>query len=257
VINPKAKKHFGQNFLVDEFIIGQIVDSIAPQQSDHLVEIGPGTGAITLPLLPFVAQIDAIELDRDIIPILEKSAGGIGKLVIHQSDALSFDLKNLTSRVKSLRVVGNLPYNISTPLLFHLFDQQAFIIDMHFMLQKEVAQRLASAPGSKQYGRLSIMAQYFCDIEVLIDVPPYAFSPPPKVESMFIRLTPKLPSLVANDITLLDKVVKEAFGKRRKTVSNALKGVISPEQMTSLGIDPRLRPEQLSLENYVKMSNIL
>lgn len=256
-MNHIAKKKFGQNFLIDTFIIGQIIDCINPKAQDHLVEIGPGTGAITLPLLPLVAKIDAIELDRDIIPILEKKAEKIGKLNIHQSDVLEFSFATLTKESKSLRVVGNLPYNISTPLLFHLFDQQELIIDMHFMLQKEVAQRLAATPGSKQYGRLGIMAQYFCDVESLIDVPPQAFQPPPKVDSMFIRLIPKKPEKEAHDIKLLDQVVKQAFGKRRKTLANALKGLISAEQIISLGIDPTLRPEQLSLENYVTLSNIL
>ncbi len=253
----KAKKRFGQNFLVDSFIIDKLLCAIAPSPQDHLVEIGPGMGAITIPLLPLVKQIDAVELDKDLIPILFKKANDLGNLTIHQEDILKFDLHNITQAPNSLRVVGNLPYNISTPLLFHLLDQKELIIDMHFMLQQEVAQRLAASPNSKQYGRLTIMAQYHCDVEILVSVPPHCFQPAPKVHSSFVRLTPKTPALKANSIEALDHVVKKAFAMRRKTISNALKGLISIEQLNDLGINLMLRPEQISLENYVRMSNIL
>lgn len=254
---PKAKKRFGQNFLVDSFSIDNILHAIAPKAQDHLVEIGPGMGAITIPLLSQVQQMDAVELDKDLIPILQEKAKGLGSLTIHQQDILKFDLHDIDPTPSSLRVIGNLPYNISTPLLFHLFDQQELIIDMHFMLQQEVAQRLAASPHSKQYGRLSIMAQYYCDIEILVTVPPNAFKPAPKVYSSFVRLTPKTPTLKADSIEALENVVKRAFAMRRKTISNALKGLISVTQLTDLGINPILRPEQISLENYVRMSNIL
>lgn len=251
-----AKKRFGQNFLVDEFIIAKIVAAIDPQPHDHLLEIGPGMGAITLPLLPLVAEIDAVELDKDLIPILKQKAQ-TEKLRIHQQDILTFQLNSITLKHSSLRVIGNLPYNISTPLLFHLFNQQELIQDMHFMLQQEVAQRLAATPGSKQYGRLTVMAQYYCDVNILIPVPPHCFRPAPKVYSSFIQLTPKKPNIAAKDVKLLDKVVKEAFSKRRKTLSNALKDVLTIEKLIALGIDPTLRPEQISLENYVKISNMI
>lgn len=254
---PKAKKRFGQNFLVDDFIIDNILSAIAPNAQDHLVEIGPGMGAITIPLLSLVKQIDAVELDKELIPILQQKAKDLGSLTIHQQDILKFDLHNIDRAPNSLRVVGNLPYNISTPLIFHLLDQKELIIDMHFMLQQEVAQRLAASPNSKQYGRLTIMAQYHCDIEILVTVPPNAFKPAPKVYSSFVRLTPKTPLIKANSIENLDTLVKHAFAMRRKTISNALKGLITIEQLNDLGINPVLRPEQISLENYVTMSNIL
>lgn len=250
-----AKKRFGQNFLVDENIIEKIVQAISPRAQDHLVEIGPGRGALTFPLLPKVAKLDAVELDKDLIPLLQKSKAG--NLVVHEHDILTFDLHTLETQSKSLRVVGNLPYNISTPLLFHLFEQKALILDMHFMLQREVAQRLAAKPGSKQYGRLTVMAQYHCDVEILFSVPPHSFQPAPQVHSSFIRMIPKEPSLVAKNSHSLDIVTKTAFSKRRKTIHNALKGVITTEQLASLGINPQDRPEQLSLESYVKISNTI
>lgn len=253
----QAKKSFGQNFLSDEFIIEQIVRLIDPKPEDHLVEIGPGFGAITLPLLPLVAKIDAIELDRDVIPLLKKKSEGKGDLVIHQQDALTFDLNTLSSVDRSLRVVGNLPYNISTPLLFHLFSQKNLILDMHFMLQKEVAERLIARPGTKQYGRLSIMTQYHCEIEALLSVPPIAFRPPPKVDSTFIRLIPIEPTLLANDLCKLELIVKQAFTQRRKTLHNCLKTLVTKEQLMALGIDPNIRPEELSVDNFVKLSNII
>lgn len=254
----KAKKRFGQNFLCDENIISQIIHFIAPKKGDHLVEIGPGLGAITIPLLSLVEHMDAIELDTTIIPLLQKKSSGIGSLTIYQQDALSFDFRQLTLGEKSLRIVGNLPYNISTPLLFRLFSQKNLIKDMYFMLQKEVAGRLAARPGSKQFGRLTIMAQYHCHIEKLIDVPPTSFKPMPKVDSTFIRLIPKPePTLLAKDLNQLDEVVRQAFTKRRKQLQNALKNKVTKDQLLSLGIDPQLRPEELTIENFVKISNML
>ena len=251
------KKRFGQNFLTDGMIISQIISLIHPQATDHLVEIGPGLGAITLPLLSQVAKIDAIELDKDIVPLLQQKTIGIGHLEIRQQDALTLSLAQLSDKASSLRIVGNLPYNISTPLLFHLLNQKFFIIDMHFMLQREVAERLAASPGSKKYGRLSVMVQYHCEIEALLDVPPSAFKPSPKVDSMFIRLIPTQPSLAAKSISGLDAVVKQAFSQRRKTLINTLKAIITKEQLISLDIDPTQRPEELSVENFVRISNIL
>jgi 16S rRNA (adenine1518-N6/adenine1519-N6)-dimethyltransferase len=251
------KKKFGQHFLVDEDTIQRVIGFIHPQNVDHLIEIGPGLGAITLPLLSYGAFIDAIELDPDIIPLLDKKVSGKGNITIHQQNALSLRLDQLVTEKKALRIVGNLPYNIATPLLFHLFDQQKYILDMHFMLQKEVALRLAASPGSKKYGRLSVMAQYHCNVELLLTVPPDAFTPPPKVHSMFIRLIPIEPIEKANNITLLGEVVKEAFSKRRKTLSNALKNMVSKKQLISLGINPSQRPEELTVRNFIQISNIL
>ncbi|MBA2655215.1 MAG: 16S rRNA (adenine(1518)-N(6)/adenine(1519)-N(6))-dimethyltransferase RsmA [Gammaproteobacteria bacterium] len=250
------KKRFGQNFLSNEIIIHQIINVIHPGPQDHLIEIGPGLGAITLPLLPCVAKLDAIELDRDIIPLLSSKTMTLGNIEIHQQDALKLELQQFTSKAASLRIVGNLPYNISTPLLFHLFEQKQWIMDMHFMLQKEVGLRLSAHPGSKQYGRLSVMAQYHCQIEALLEVPPHAFTPAPKVDSLFIRLQPIQPSLLAHNIVKLDEVVKTAFSQRRKTLHNALKKIISREQLISLDIDPNKRAEELTVDNFVKISNI-
>lgn len=257
MVTHQPKKKFSQNFLTDEQIIAQIIYAINPGSQDHLVEIGPGLGAMTVPLLPFVSKIDAIELDRDIIPTLDKNTQHIGNIVIHQQDALTLALNQLTTTEKSLRIVGNLPYHISTPLIFHLLNQQSYIIDMHFMLQKEVAERIVSLPGSKIYGRLSVMTQYHCDAELLIEVPPTAFYPQPKVDSSVIRLIPKTPALLAKNPLNLEKVVKEAFTTRRKTLANALKKLVSREQLLTLGIDPMLRAEQLSVDNFVQISNIL
>lgn len=250
------KKRFGQNFLADALIIQQLINTIQPKQSDHLIEIGPGLGAITLPLLPLVNKIDAIELDRDLVPLLTNKTKGIGNLIIHQQDALSLALNQFTEESHSVRVVGNLPYNISTPLLFHLFEQKIFIKDMHFMLQKEVAERLSAEPGSKQYGRLTVMAQYHCEVEVMLTVPPHAFNPAPKVDSAFVRLTPISPPLPANDLKKLESIVKKAFAKRRKTLFNTLKESITKERLLSLNIDPNQRPEQTTIENFVQISNL-
>jgi 16S rRNA (adenine1518-N6/adenine1519-N6)-dimethyltransferase len=253
----KPKKSFGQNFLSDESIIEQLVSLISPRCQDHLVEIGPGLGAITLPLLPLVAKIDAIELDKQLVPILQQKALGKGELVIHQQDALFLDLSSLSKQAASLRIIGNLPYNITTPLLFHLFNQRQYIVDMHFMVQKEVAERLTANPGNKQYGRLTVMAQYYCHIESLLLVPPHAFRPRPKVDSAFIRLMPQTSTLLAKDMSLFDGVVKEAFSHRRKTIGNALKQLITKEQLIALDINPLKRPEELSIEKFVIISNLL
>ncbi len=251
-----AKKRFGQNFLVDDNIIEQIVNAIAPNRQDHLLEIGPGMGAITVPLLSHVGKIDAVELDKDLIPVLQQKTNS-SQLTIHQQDILTFDLHTITHEPHSLRIVGNLPYNISTPLLFHLFEYKELIIDMHFMLQQEVAQRLAAEPGSKQYGRLTIMAQYHCDVELLVTVPPQSFRPAPKVYSSFVRLTPKQPLILCKDINALDTIVRTAFSKRRKTLSNALKGIITTEQILALGINPLARPEQIAINDFVRLGNLI
>ncbi|MFT7403235.1 16S rRNA (adenine(1518)-N(6)/adenine(1519)-N(6))-dimethyltransferase RsmA [Zhongshania sp.] len=253
----QARKRFGQNFLNDQGIIRSIVRAISPLEHQRVLEIGPGQGAITESILATGCQLDVIELDRDLIPILEHKFGAQSNFSIHQGDALKFDFGALAAGEK-LRVVGNLPYNISTPLIFHLLTAHDCIADMHFMLQKEVVDRLAAQPGSKTYGRLGIMAQYYCEVESLFDVPPEAFTPQPKVQSAIVRLTPyEKPPLPANNVETLQMVLRSAFNQRRKTLRNTLKGVIDNEAIESLGIDPGLRPEQLGLVEYVAIANAI
>lgn len=255
----KARKRFGQNFLHDPHIISRITRSIAAQANDNMVEIGPGQGAITGELLPSLDHLNVIELDRDLIPILQINfASQLSKLTIHEADALKFNFNDLVEDERPLRVVGNLPYNISTPLLFHLFSHNQHIKDMHFMLQLEVVQRLAAKHGSKTYGRLSIMAQYYCEVEHLFDVPRGAFNPPPKVVSAIVRLTPhKTLPYVANDMALFNRLLRGAFSQRRKTLRNTVKQFATAEQMAMLDIDLSLRPEQVDLPSFVHLANQL
>lgn len=255
----KARKRFGQNFLQDQGIIRRIVRAIAPGDTQHLVEIGPGLGAITEELLDLCQRLDVVELDRDLIPILRtKFFSYAEKFTIHEGDALKFDFSTLQQQDEQLRVVGNLPYNISTPLIFHLLSYANQIEDMHFMLQKEVVDRLAAQPGDSAYGRLGIMAQYYCHVEPLFLVPPHAFDPAPKVDSAIVRLIPykELPH-PAQDIEKLATVVRTAFGQRRKTLRNNLKPLLSADEIEALGIDPGLRPERLSLQDFIQISDYL
>lgn len=255
----RARKRFGQNFLRDPGIISCIVRAIAVRDGDRLVEIGPGQGALTEPLLEASGgNLEVIELDRDLIPGLRVQFFNYPKLVIHEGDALKFDFPSLKGEGQALRVVGNLPYNISTPLIAHLLDARQAIADMHFMLQKEVVERLAAVPGGADWGRLSVMAQYHCRVESLFVVPPEAFVPRPKVDSAIVRLTPhaELPH-PARDERLLFEVVREAFGQRRKTLRNNLKERIDAASLTALEIDPARRPQTLSLEEFVRIANHL
>lgn len=248
----RGRKRFGQHFLHDKQIIDRLLRAINPQPEDLMVEIGPGQGALTLPLLKRLGHLEAIELDRDLAAYLLEICAAKGDLHLHNRDALAFDFRSLTHGNRLLRVVGNLPYNISTPLLFHLLAQIGVIKDLHFMLQREVVIRMAAKPGSKDYGRLSVMAQFYCGIEPLFIVKPGAFIPPPKVDSMVVRLTPHRPSL-APDIPhgALSRVVSQAFSQRRKTLANGLKGLIASANLKALGIDPQQRPETISLEQYL------
>jgi 16S rRNA (adenine1518-N6/adenine1519-N6)-dimethyltransferase len=252
----RARKRFGQNFLHDPGIINNIVRAISPKSTDHLVEIGPGQGAITSELITSGAPLDAIEVDRDLVARLQQQFADNSNFRLHQADALDFDFATLQSGHEKLRVVGNLPYNISTPLIFHLLNQQALIQDMHFMLQLEVVKRLAAGPGSKTYGRLGIMTQYFCHVESLFEVPPEAFSPRPKVTSAIVRLTPhsELP-FPARNLDTLATLLRTAFNLRRKTLRNSLKTLMPQEQMEALAVDLNARPETLSLEQFVDISN--
>ncbi|WP_346796100.1 16S rRNA (adenine(1518)-N(6)/adenine(1519)-N(6))-dimethyltransferase RsmA [Halomonas sp. Bachu 37] len=254
----RARKRFGQNFLRDPGIISRIVRSIGPRAADRLVEIGPGQGALTEPLLDAAGKLEVIELDRDLIPGLRVQFFNYPDFVIHEGDALKFDFQALKGDGPALRVVGNLPYNISTPLIVHLLQAGDAIADMHFMLQKEVVERLAAVPGGPDWGRLSVMAQYYCHVDQLFVVPPEAFVPRPKVDSAIVRLTPheQLPH-TAQDPLLLFDLVREAFGQRRKTLRNNLKGRIDAEALETLGIDPGRRPQTLSVEEFVRIANHL
>lgn len=255
----KARKRFGQNFLQDQGVIRQIIRSIAPHPSDHMVEIGPGLGALTEEILAEAGSLDAIELDRDLPPILRtKFFRYEDRFRIFEADAMKFDFKSLREDDRQLRIVGNLPYNISTQLIFHLLGHAGDIVDMHFMLQKEVVDRLAAKAGENNYGRLGIMAQYYCQVEPLFVVPPEAFNPVPKVESAIVRLTPyqDLP-FIAKDPQILKQTVKTAFAHRRKTLRNNLKELISTEQLELLKIDPSLRPERLSLQDFITIADFL
>jgi 16S rRNA (adenine1518-N6/adenine1519-N6)-dimethyltransferase len=238
--------------------VANIVAAINPQANDHLVEIGPGLGVLTESLLPCVTAMDAIELDRDIIPKLAEQCRQRGELHIHASDALKFDFAALAKDGRKLRIVGNLPYNISTPLMFRLLAIRELIIDMHFMLQKEVVDRLAASPGNKNYGRLSVMMQYHCRVEALLDVPPESFDPPPKVQSAVVRLVPYTePPVAVNEVNQLERLVTQAFSQRRKTLRNTLKPLLSAEQMEAVGVDPKRRAETLSLAEFAKLANVV
>lgn len=247
----QARKRFGQNFLSDNHYIQRIVESVAAQADDRLVEIGPGLGAITEHLVDKVAELHVVELDRDLIPRLEQKFAGRDNFTIHHSDALKFDFAQLAGN-EQIRVVGNLPYNISTPLIFHLLNQRQSIKDMYFMLQKEVVERICAQSGTSAYGRLSVMTQYYCQADMLFLVPPGAFQPPPKVESAIVRMQPykTLPNPV-KDEKLLNQIVTAAFGQRRKTLRNSLKNFIDEAGLEQLGIKPTERAEQLSLAQFV------
>jgi 16S rRNA (adenine1518-N6/adenine1519-N6)-dimethyltransferase len=247
------KKRFGQNFLNDPDVIRTCITAIHPQPDDAMVEIGPGLGALTQPLVQKLHHLHVVELDRDIVNWMQGHYP-TGKLTIHNSDALRFDFADLGE----IRVVGNLPYNISTPLLFHLLGDVKNIIDMHFMLQKEVVERMVAMPSTSAYGRLSVMLQYRLHMEHLFTVPPEAFDPAPKVESAFVRLIPYavLPD-TARDETLFAKVVTLAFGQRRKTLRNTLKGLLDDAGFVALNLDPQLRAENLSVAQFVTISNYL
>lgn len=253
----RARKRFGQNFLHDKNVIQRIVRAIYPRAGETLLEIGPGQGALTSELLATDCKLFALELDRDLVAMLTQKFGDNTRFHLQQGDALKLDLAPLAINAK-LRIVGNLPYNISTPLIFHLLRQSQHIADMHFMLQKEVVERLAAAPSNKEYGRLGIMTQYFCRIEPLLDVPPGAFSPQPKVQSAVVRLTPyaTLPH-PAKSVGTLQQIVRTAFSQRRKTLRNALQTLLNTEQITACGIDPGVRPETLSLADYVALADRL
>lgn len=259
-----ARKRFGQNFLSDDNIIQSIVAAIYPQPDQFLVEIGPGLGALTEPVAERVSHLTVVELDRDLAHRLRHHPFLHQKLTVIEADAMQFDFaelyrdEHLAEKNQKLRIFGNLPYNISTPLMFHLFNYCEQIQDMHFMLQKEVVKRLCAAPNSKAYGRLTIMAQYFCQVMPVLEVPPTAFKPAPKVDSAVVRLIPHstLPHPV-KDLYWLNRVCTQAFNQRRKTLRNALSTLFSAEDLTALGVDLNARAENLSIADYARLANWL
>ncbi|HEY0939279.1 MAG TPA: 16S rRNA (adenine(1518)-N(6)/adenine(1519)-N(6))-dimethyltransferase RsmA [Steroidobacter sp.] len=255
----RPRKRFGQHFLHDPGVIGRIVAAIAPQSQDRMVEIGPGLGALTLPLLERLDELHAVEIDRDAIAHLREVTLNDPRLHIHSADVLTFSFAHIYEQGggRPLRLVGNLPYNISTPLLFHLIEQRQYILDMHFMLQKEVIDRMAAAPGSEHYGRLTVMLAPWVRVEPLFDIGPGAFRPPPKVISTVARLTPHATPLDVGDARQFTAVVAAAFSQRRKTLRNALKPLLDAEDIAAAGIDPGLRAEVLSPPQFVALGRRL
>lgn len=259
-MNARPKKSFGQHFLHEKRYIERIVSAIAPKDGDTLVEIGPGEGALTLPLLRAAGHLTAIELDTDLIPALGERAAAVGELRIVHADVLKVDFAALARELGAprLRIAGNLPYYISSPILFHCVEHAAAIQDMHFMLQKEVVDRMAAEPGSKVYGRLSVMLQLACRVTPLFDVPPGAFRPPPKVESSVVRLVPLAPAERHDaDPQAVHAMVKAAFAQRRKTLSNALRQLLGAEAIREAGIEPGARAETLSPLDFVRLAKAL
>lgn len=241
----RARKRFGQNFLVDNRVIEQIISTISPSYTDNIIEIGPGMGALTYHLLENIKSLTAIEIDRDLIKLLQQKNNP--KLKIIQADALNFNFNNLGD---NMRIVGNLPYNISSPLLFHLLKYNNSIVDMLFMLQKEVAERIVASKNTKAYGRLGVMLQIFFDVEIMFTVPKESFEPQPKIESAIIYLQPKKKQNIKN-FDILQKIVRISFSKRRKTLANSLKLILTQEQTN---IDLSKRAEMLSVENFIKLA---
>lgn len=257
-LGHQAKKRFGQNFLHDESVISNIIDAINPEPGENLVEIGPGLGALTEPVIERAGKLSVVELDRDLAHRLRHHPFLAPHLTIHETDALKFDFAQLATAERPLRIFGNLPYNISTPLIFHLLSFKDKVQDMHFMLQKEVVQRMAAGENSKTYGRLSIMTQYQCQVIPVMEIGPEAFKPAPKVDSAIVRLIPhahiKNP---VKDIKALNTVCLTGFNQRRKTIRNSFKKLLSVEQLESLNIDPTLRPENLNIDQYISMANFI
>ncbi|GBL06110.1 16S rRNA (adenine(1518)-N(6)/adenine(1519)-N(6))-dimethyltransferase RsmA [Glaciecola sp. KUL10] len=253
-----ARKRFGQNFLHDQYVINQIVNAIHPLNGENLVEIGPGLGALTEPVAELVEHLNVVELDRDLAKRLRHHPFLNAKLNVLEHDALKFDFSQLSEEEGDLRIFGNLPYNISTPLMFHLFSFHSKIKDMHFMLQNEVVKRLCAVAGDKLYGRLSVMAQYYCKATPVVFVPPSAFNPPPKVDSAVVRLLPhKAPPVKLDSVDALQKIVTTAFNQRRKTIRNSLSSLLTETQISEAGIEPSLRAEALTLQDFANLANSL
>ena len=253
----RARKRFGQNFLVDPQVIQRIVNTINPAAGDLILEIGPGQAAISKPLAETGAELHMLEIDRDLAKRLETRFASIANIEVHTGDALKTDFAKIVDG-RRFRLVGNLPYNISTPLLFHVLQWKDLVIDMHFMLQQEVVRRMTASPGGKTWGRLSVMCQYFCEVTHLFNVPPESFSPAPRVQSSFVSLVPHAaPPVFIRDMTTFERLVSQAFSMRRKTLRNSLKSMLDASEIESAGIDPGLRPETLGLEQFASLSNLL
>ena len=251
-----ARKRFGQNFLTDHTVLYDIMGAVAPQADDAMVEIGPGLGAMTRMLLQSVRQLHVVELDRDLVKRLH-AGFDTARLVVHSADALQFDFTAIPVPAgQKLRVVGNLPYNISSPLLFHLTQIAPLVQDQHFMLQKEVVERMVAPPGSKTYGRLSVMLQWRYEMQLMFIVPPTAFDPPPRVESAIVRMVPIAQPLACNPLAL-EQVVLKAFSQRRKVIRNCLAGIFDEDDLRAVGIDPQLRAEAIALPLFVALANRL
>lgn len=253
-----ARKRFGQNFLQDDQVIHNIISAINPKEGENLLEIGPGLAALTEPMAERVEHLTVIEIDRDLASRLKTHPFLAQKLNVIQQDAMQINFDELANELKGkIRVFGNLPYNISTPLMFHLFDYVDAFVDMHFMLQKEVVNRLAAAPNSKTYGRLSVMAQYFCHIIPVLEVPPHAFKPAPKVDSAVVKLIPKTDRIPLMSLKVLSQVTALAFNQRRKSIRNSLQNKLSQAELAELNIDLNARAENLSLEDYCHIANFV
>ncbi|KAF1040258.1 MAG: Ribosomal RNA small subunit methyltransferase A [Herbaspirillum frisingense] len=250
------RKRFGQNFLTDDVVLHDIIRSIAPEADDAMVEIGPGLAAMTSLLLDTVRHLHVVELDRDLVERLNKRFDK-ARLTVHSADALKFDFASIpVPEGRKLRVVGNLPYNISSPLLFHLAAIAPQVRDQHFMLQKEVVERMVAEPGGKAYGRLSVMLQWRYHMELVFVVPPSAFDPPPKVDSAIVRMIP-LAQPMPCDEALLEQVVTKAFSQRRKVIRNCVAGLFTEDELRQAGVDPQARPETVPVEQFVALANLL
>ena len=254
----RSRKRFGQNFLTDQNFISRIVAAVSPRPDDHVIEIGPGHGALTQRLIDSGCQLQVIEIDRDLVAALH---GKFPSLAITEADVLKHDFSSMAAVARSagqrLRIVGNLPYNISTPLLFKLFAMLDDIEDMHFMLQLEVVNRMVAPESTRDYGRLSVMTRYYCEANRLFSVPATAFTPSPKVTSAVVRLTPRKGGRTAEDTPLMSRIVTEAFSRRRKTLRNALGAFLSRDELLALSLEPGARPENLTMDDYVRCANLV
>ena len=251
----RARKRFGQHFLHDRAVVRRIVDAVAPRPGDVVVEIGPGRGALTFPLLETGCELHVVEIDRDLATTLRRQAVGHPNLTVHEADALEFDLARVAPPPRRLRVTGNLPYNISTPLVFRLLAALPRIADMHLMLQREVVDRMASPPGTRAYGRLSVMVQLDCEVERILQVGSGAFSPAPRVDSAVVRLRPRpRAGLAPAHRARFEAIVRSSFAKRRKTLRNALRGLCDEAEIGAAGIDPQARPETLTIDEFIELT---
>lgn len=250
----KARKRFGQNFLTDASVVSRIVEAVAPRAGELIIEIGPGQAAMTRPLAESEAELMLLEIDRDLAARLRAEFAGYRNVTVHEGDALQTDFGSLAAN-RAFRLVGNLPYNISTPLLFHVLRWSEYIQDMHFMLQQEVVRRLAASPGGKAWGRLSIMCQYHCSVTPLFDVSPASFSPAPRVNSTVVRLVPHtVPPVQVEDFAVFERIVKQAFSQRRKTLRNSLRGLVDASTMEASGVDPGARAETIGLDGFAALA---